>query len=145
MIRIFTQPVSFDTDNAKSRDLSSLNDSVNQFLKTSNIISNKTEFETFTLQNLLGMSTGANVNNAAANTGTLNDTKNVFDTILINAVVEITAGTGIGQRRKILNLGSATQLIVTPVWTTLPDNTSSYSIDRGVWFTVIVDYNIKQT
>lgn len=145
MIKIFTKGVSYISNNTKDRDLATLQDEVNRFTSQPSIIRDKVEFETYTLEDLIGISSGANVNNVAANTGTFNDTANVFDDILINAVIRITSGTGVNQRRRIQAIGSPTQLIVTPTWATIPDNSSNYSIDRGTWFTVIVDYNVKQT
>ena len=145
MIKIFTKSVSYISNNTKNRDLSTLQDEVNQFVSQPSIIRDKIEFRTYTLEDLVGVSTGANVNNVAANTGTFNDTANQFDDILINSVISITSGTGINQRRRVQSIGSSSQLVVTPPWSDIPDNTSNYSIDRGTWFTVIVDYNIKQT
>lgn len=145
MIRLFTQKVSFETSNTGFRDLSSLENATNRFLKSSNVISNGTEYHTYTLSPVLGQATMASTNDAVANTGTLTDANNEFDVILVDSILTITAGTGKNQRRRILKMGgSVNELIVTPIWAILPDNTSEYLIDRGIWFTVKIDYSIKQ-
>jgi len=70
-----------------------------------------------------GISTGGNL------ATTLNDTKQAFtpNQFQNSYQVEITGGVGAGQTATII-ANSATQLTVSPSWTTIPDNTSKYQI-----------------
>lgn len=56
--------------------------------------------------------------------------------------VRITGGTGSGQMRRVLT-NTATILYVHEVWTTRPDNTSTYEIGRGVDVASIVEDRLK--
>lgn len=47
MLKLFSQKIDFSTNNTVLRDLKTLEDMVNLFLKNPNIISNKLEFDTF--------------------------------------------------------------------------------------------------
>lgn len=49
-----------------------------------------------------------------------------------NYQVRITAGTGVGQKRRIAS-NTATVLTVANSWTTNPDNTSVYAIESRIW------------
>ena len=74
-----------------------------------------------------GTSTGTN------GTTTLNDTgKSWSINGWANKVVLIKAGTGSGQIRKITS-NSATQLVISEEWTTIPDATSTYAIRDEGW------------
>lgn len=63
---------------------------------------------------------------------TLDDTAKAWTaSAYISRVVRITGGTGVGQVR-VITANTATQLTVTPAWTTIPDATSTYVIEsRG--------------
>lgn len=66
------------------------------------------------------------VTSATANT--LVDSTAIFPTDIDDVPIAIVAGTGAGQVRKIASRDSATQVTVTPSWTTVPDTTSVYQI-----------------
>ncbi len=69
-----------------------------------------------------GTSTGLNTST------TLNDTTQSFTlNQFVGFTVQITGGTGAGQVRTITG-NTATQLTVSPSWTTIPDSTSTYQI-----------------
>jgi RHS repeat-associated protein len=69
-------------------------------------------------------STSTDVNTST----TLNDTTQSWTANQwANRVVEILSGTGAGQTRTIVS-NTATQLVVSPAWTTTPDATSMYAI-----------------
>jgi hypothetical protein len=75
---------------------------------------------------LRGTSTGANT------ATTLNDTTQAWAiNQWQNFAVQITGGTGIGQTRNIVS-NTATTLIVSPPWMTIPDAMSTYAIVGGV-------------
>jgi len=76
-----------------------------------------------------GTSTGGNLNSPT--TGTLNDTTKTFTlNQYVNFLLEITGGTGIGQTRTIIS-NTATQLVVSPSWATVPAAGSTYKIIPG--------------
>ena len=56
MIKIFTKSVSYISNNTKNRDLSTLQDEVNQFVSQPSIIRDKIEFRTYTLEDLVSVS-----------------------------------------------------------------------------------------
>jgi len=73
-----------------------------------------------------GTSTGSNTST------TLNDTTQSFTVNqFVNYLVEITGGFGTGQVRTITG-NTATQLTVSPPWTTIPDSTSTYLIRKAI-------------
>lgn len=68
--------------------------------------------------------------------GVLNDTTKIFTTDLDGVYVTITEGPGVDQVRRIIGIGSPTQLIVQGGWAVIPTNTSLYTIggiDWTVW------------
>ena len=80
-----------------------------------------------------GTSTGSNTNS------TLNDTTQTWTVNdLIGVDVLITEGLGKGQRSTITS-NTGTQLVVSPVWVTVPDATSQYSIG-GIAFQVFTNW-----
>ena len=91
--------------------------------------SNKTGF---VINNgISGTSTGAN-NAVTLNDTTQNLTYNTYQGLKDMAV--ITGGTGVGQVRLIMG-NTINQLQIYPAWTTVPDNTSTYStFSYGVYF-----------
>lgn len=88
----------------------------------------------------VGTSAAATATYTAYDTGTatagaattLDDTTKAWTAgVYISRVVRITGGTGVGQVR-VITAQTATQLTVTPAWTTIPDATSTYIIEsRG--------------
>jgi RHS repeat-associated protein len=76
-------------------------------------------------QEVSGASTGGNT------AATLSDATATFgDHATPKQLVVITAGTGAGQFREIAS-NTATQLVVSPVWDTIPDATSEYLVTSG--------------
>jgi IPT/TIG domain len=72
--------------------------------------------------NITGLSSGGNT------LTTLNDTDQSFTAHqFINSLVQITSGTDANDVRTIVD-NTDTQLTVSPTWTTIPDNTSTYQI-----------------
>lgn len=75
--------------------------------------------------NISGTSSGANT------TTTLNDTTKVWATSQwVGKTVKITGGTGSGQER-VITSNTATQLVITTIWTTTPNATSTYTINSS--------------
>ncbi len=70
---------------------------------------------------------------AAANTITLAASASAVDDIYNEMLIEITAGTGSGQVRKIIDYNGASQVAtVEAVWDPVPDATAIYRIDTAV-------------
>lgn len=86
----------------------------------------------------------------AAGTITLDATATANN--LTGFVIEITSGTGVGQRRVIKGYNGTTKVAsVYPNWDTNPDNTSEYSVSAGVMYApastalkTITDYLYKK-
>lgn len=77
---------------------------------------------TTTAASVSGTSSGSNI------ATTLNDTTKAWTTNAFSSgSVSITGGTGSGQTRQVLT-NSATQLVVSSAWTTIPDATSTYTV-----------------
>jgi hypothetical protein len=67
----------------------------------------------------------------AGSTGTtavLRAAASFADDVLIGATIQITGGTGIGQRRLVTDWVSATDTATVDTWVTTPDNTSVYKV-----------------
>lgn len=62
----------------------------------------------------------------------ITDSSATFDDDVIGAPLNITAGTGVGQRRRIVSYDSGQLNIDTP-WTTKPDTTSEYQVGGIEW------------
>lgn len=67
--------------------------------------------------------------------GVLNDTSGFvsFTSILDGVYVTIVDGPGIDQIRKITSIPSTTQIVVTPGWSSIPNNLSEYTIGGIDW------------
>ena len=81
---------------------------------------------------------GALINSTSTGSNGLNsfkDTTQAFTSSLIGTFVTIIDGTGEDQSRRITGITSPTELAISPAWTTIPDNTSSYTIG-GINFQV---------
>lgn len=82
-----------------------------------------------------GANVGGRSNTAQAGAGltiTLDTGANATDDYYNGKFVEITGGTGVGQRRKISDYtGSSKVALVSEAWTTNPDATSTFTINGG--------------
>lgn len=89
------------------------------------------DFNGFMWRQLIGAGDGAQINGTSTGSNiatTLNDTNQALTVNdLIGVDVLIIAGKGSGQRSTI-TANTATQLVVSPAWNTIPNNTSQYSI-----------------
>ena len=84
----------------------------------------------------------------AGTTTTLTDSAATFrasgtDASLVGMAIEITGGTGVGQRRQIADIPSATQLTIDSNWTTTPSTDSTYRIGLISWSATTGDLQLS--
>ena len=81
-----------------------------------------------------------------SNTIVLSAADSAIDNFYTGCTIELTAGTGVGQKREIINYDGSTKTATVSVpWATTPDSTSGYTIRAAARYVPISNFNTNSS